>query len=119
MNRAALRMKRSLSGPSGGVAWNGTPSVLIMFENSRPSGPAISFFVYADCSFFSDDADQFTRDLLNEANVVIVPGLDFGSTTARQYVRISYATSMENLEEAVRRIGDFLRRKSDFSRSAI
>ena len=84
-----------------------------------PVMPDGAFYVYADCSFFSDDADQFTRDLLNEANVVIVPGLDFGSTTARQYVRISYATSMENLEEAVRRIGDFLRRKSDFSRSAI
>ena len=84
-----------------------------------PVMPDGAFYVYADCSLFSDDADQFTRDLLNEANVVIVPGLDFGSATAKQYVRISYATSMENLEEAIRRIGDFLRRKYDFSRFAI
>ena len=80
-----------------------------------PVMPDGAFFVYADCSFFSDDADQFTRDLLNEANVVIVPGLDFGSTTAKRYVRISYSTSMENLKEAIGRIDDFLRRKSDSS----
>ena len=84
-----------------------------------PVMPDGAFYVYADCSLFSDDADQFTRALLNEANVVIVPGLDFGSATASQYVRISYATSMENLEEAIRRIGDFLRQKSDVARSVI
>jgi len=39
--------------------------------------------------------------------VVIVPGLDFGPSTAHQYVRISYATSMENLQEAVRRLRVF------------
>ncbi len=76
-----------------------------------PVMPDGAFYVYADCSRFSDDADQFTRDILNEANVVIVPGLDFGPATARQYVRISYATSMENLQEAIKRIGNFLRKK--------
>ncbi|MES2047542.1 MAG: pyridoxal phosphate-dependent aminotransferase [Pseudomonadota bacterium] len=79
-----------------------------------PVMPDGAFYVYADCSRFSDDADQFTRDVLNEANVVIVPGLDFGPATASQYVRISYATSMENLQEAIKRIDDFLRRKFNF-----
>lgn len=73
-----------------------------------PVVPDGAFYVYADCSRFSDDADQFTRHLLNQAGVVIVPGLDFGEVGARRYVRISYATSIENLKEAVRRIGDFL-----------
>jgi aspartate/methionine/tyrosine aminotransferase len=73
-----------------------------------PVLPDGAFYVYADCSQFSDDADQFTRDVLNQAGVVIVPGLDFGPATAHQYVRISYATSMENLQEAISRIGHFL-----------
>ena len=73
-----------------------------------PVLPDGAFYVYADCSHFSDDADQFTRDVLNQAGVVIVPGLDFGPATARQYVRISYATSMDKLEEAMSRIGHFL-----------
>lgn len=84
-----------------------------------PVMPDGAFYVYADCSRFSDDADQFTRDILNQANVVIVPGLDFGPATASQYVRISYATSMENLQEAVKRIEDFLRKRSGLHLSAM
>ena len=75
-----------------------------------PVTPDGAFYVYADCSRWSDDADKFSRDLLTQAGVVIVPGLDFGPFTARQYVRISYATSMENLKEAVNRIGKFLQK---------
>jgi aspartate/methionine/tyrosine aminotransferase len=76
-----------------------------------PVTPDGAFYVYADCSGFSDNADLFTRDLLQKAGVVIVPGLDFGPYTARKYVRISYATSMENLQEAVLRIENYLRQQ--------
>lgn len=69
-----------------------------------PVTPDGAFYVYADCSMFSDDADMLTRDILNSAGVVLVPGLDFGPHTARNYIRVSYATSMANLEEAVRRL---------------
>lgn len=69
-----------------------------------PVTPDGAFYVYADCSTLSDDADRLTIDLLNRAGVVLVPGLDFGPYTARQYIRLSYATSMENLHEAVARM---------------
>lgn len=72
-----------------------------------PVTPDGAFYVYADCSALSDDADRLTIDILNEAGVVLVPGLDFGPFTARNYVRISYATSFENLQEAVRRLHVF------------
>jgi len=55
----------------------------------------------------SDDADQLTIAMLNDAGVVLVPGLDFGPFTARRYIRVSYATSMENLLEAVERLRVF------------
>jgi len=71
----------------------------------RPDG---AFYVYADCSALSDDADAFTIDMLNKAGVVLVPGLDFGPATAHRYIRLSYATSMENLQEAVRRLEEYL-----------
>lgn len=73
-----------------------------------PVQPDGAFYVYADCSAFSDDADQLTRDILQQAGVVIVPGLDFGVVGAKRYVRISYATSMENLVMAVERLALFL-----------
>jgi aspartate/methionine/tyrosine aminotransferase len=78
-----------------------------------PVTPDGAFYVYADCSALSDDADQLTIAMLNEAGVVLVPGLDFGPYTARRYIRVSYATSMENLHEAVERLRVFFaRRKS-------
>ncbi|HTN66027.1 MAG TPA: pyridoxal phosphate-dependent aminotransferase [Burkholderiaceae bacterium] len=72
-----------------------------------PVMPDGAFYVYADCSSIADDADRLSIEILNEAGVVLVPGLDFGPHTARQYLRISYATSMENLQEAMRRLREF------------
>jgi aspartate/methionine/tyrosine aminotransferase len=74
-----------------------------------PVTPDGAFYVYADCSALSDDADRLTLQMLNEAGVVMVPGLDFGPYTAHQYIRVSYATSMENLREAVSRLRGFFR----------
>lgn len=71
----------------------------------RPDG---AFYIYANCRQLSDDADAFTLRMMEEAGVVMVPGLDFGPYTARDYVRVSYATSMDNLREAVARLGRFL-----------
>jgi aspartate/methionine/tyrosine aminotransferase len=80
-----------------------------------PVTPDGAFYIYADCSRFSASADQFTRDLLNEAGVVIVPGLDFGVIGAERYLRISYVGSMDDLQEAVRRIAQFLDVKKPLS----
>ncbi len=80
-----------------------------------PVMPDGAFYVYAECSevFYPgvNDADTLTVAILNEAGVVLVPGLDFGLHTAQQYIRVSYATSMQNLEEAVRRLGVFFASK--------
>jgi aspartate aminotransferase len=43
--------------------------------------------------------------LLDEANVALVPGGDFGHD---DHTRISYATSMERIEKEVERIRRFL-----------
>jgi aspartate aminotransferase len=52
--------------------------------------------------------DEFATALLTEANVAVVPGSGFGVPTT---VRLSYATSLELLEEAVRRIDHFVKSK--------
>ena len=48
-------------------------------------------------------SEKFARFLLEEAKVVVVPGSGFGKH-GEGYIRISYATSYENLEEAMNRI---------------
>ncbi len=73
--------------------------------------PDGAFYVYADCSDLlkdGGDADTLVKDVLNQVGVSMVSGLDFGPYTAQHYIRLSYATSMENLQEAVRRLGLFL-----------
>lgn len=53
------------------------------------------------------DTFELSRLLLEKAHVALVPGEAFG---AQGYVRISYATSLERIEEGVRRIERFLSR---------
>ncbi|MDN4493838.1 pyridoxal phosphate-dependent aminotransferase [Ureibacillus aquaedulcis] len=52
--------------------------------------------------------DEFVTALLTEANVAVVPGSGFGLPST---IRLSYATSLENLEEAVRRMDNFVKSK--------
>jgi len=52
-----------------------------------------------------DDVDDFAQALLLKANVAIIPGSGFGSNNT---IRLSYATSIDLLEEAVRRIHAFV-----------
>ena len=84
---------------------------LLRLGFSIPVLPDGAFYVYVDCSRFSDDADALTRDILQETGVVMTPGLDFGLQDVQRYIRVSYATSMENLQEAVRRLEAYLERR--------
>lgn len=72
---------------------------------SKPGG---AFYLYMDCSRLTDDSYQFCVDLLEQAGVAITPGIDFGEYQAEKYVRFAYTTSIENLQEGVRRISEFL-----------
>ena len=75
-----------------------------------PVSPDGAFYVYADCSRLTDDATAFCRELLEQTGVAITPGVDFGETGARRFVRVSYATSMAKLEEAIARLANYLPR---------
>ena len=54
--------------------------------------------------------DPYARafDLLRETGVCVVPGRDFGTADTAGYVRISYANKREKLEEAVKRMEQYL-----------
>jgi aspartate/methionine/tyrosine aminotransferase len=71
----------------------------------RPQG---AFYIYADCSALTADAQQFCEDLLEQAGVAITPGIDFGSFNSTQYVRFSYANTLDRLREGVERIRAYL-----------
>jgi aspartate/methionine/tyrosine aminotransferase len=76
-----------------------------------PVVPDGAFYVYADCSEVAHaargDSAALTRAMLDDAGVVLVPGLDFGSYEPRKYIRLSYATALPHLHEAVERLASF------------
>jgi aspartate/methionine/tyrosine aminotransferase len=73
-----------------------------------PVTPDGAFYIYADVSRYADDSFAFVRALLRETGVCLVPGKDFGRAAPERYVRVSYATSLDRLEEAVERMRRFL-----------
>nr|VFK01296.1 MAG: Aspartate/methionine/tyrosine aminotransferase [Candidatus Kentron sp. LFY] len=73
-----------------------------------PVKPHGAFYLYADCSPFSEDSARFADDLLENAGVAITPGIDFGDNAPERHVRFAYTTSMENLHEGVERLRRYL-----------
>ena len=71
---------------------------------SIPAEPHGAFYVYADVG---RDARRFARELLEKEAVAATPGVDFGGNGTDRYVRFAYTRSMEDLEEAARRIARF------------
>jgi aspartate/methionine/tyrosine aminotransferase len=45
---------------------------------------------------------------MRSAHVAVTPGRDFGRVGSERYIRLSYASSMDRLELAVRRLGAVL-----------
>ncbi|MCX5542275.1 pyridoxal phosphate-dependent aminotransferase [Paraburkholderia sp. CNPSo 3076] len=84
---------------------------LVSLGFTVPVMPDGAFYVYADCSNVAHpaagDSDALTRAMLHDAGTVMVPGMDFGVAAPHQYVRLSYATAYERLEEAVERLHTF------------
>ncbi len=73
-----------------------------------PVAPEGAFYLYADCSRFTSDSQAFALELLQQAGVAITPGLDFGFHRPERHLRFSYANTIENLQEGVRRLAAFL-----------
>ncbi|MCP5428254.1 MAG: pyridoxal phosphate-dependent aminotransferase [Chromatiaceae bacterium] len=74
------------------------------------SVPQGAFYLYADCSAFSDDSFRFSSDLLETVGVAITPGRDFGDNQPERHIRFAYTTDIPKLKEGVDRITDFLRK---------
>ena len=72
-----------------------------------PAQPTGAFYAYADCGM---DGKRFALDLLENAGVAATPGIDFGSNRTKRYVRFAYTRSMDDLEEAARRLARFCAR---------
>ncbi len=71
--------------------------------------PKGAFYMFPNIKAFGMSSEEFAQFLLKEAHVATVPGSAFGSH-GEGYIRISYATAYEQLEEAFDRIEKAIRR---------
>ena len=69
--------------------------------------PNAAFYAFANAKRFSTDSYAFAFEILERAKVCVAPGVGFGKN-GEGYLRFSYANSMENIEEALRRLKVFL-----------
>ena len=69
-----------------------------------PVKPDGAFYVWTKVSGLGLPSSVLAERLLHEAGVAVVPGADFGHHAARDWLRFSYATSMDAIEEALARI---------------
>lgn len=83
-----------------------------LLETLHPNG---AFYVMVDVSkLFGKKCDgkviegsiDFAKAILEKEKVAVIPGIAFGNDN---YIRLSYATSMENIEEGIRRIEKFIK----------
>jgi len=65
--------------------------------------PLGAFYVLANARHLGRDSLQLAYDILDEVGVVATPGVDFGRQS-EGFLRFSYANSVENITEALRRL---------------
>ena len=109
----------ALTGPQHSVAemlkaYSGRREYVVRALNAIPgihcNWPDGAFYVYPNVSVFLEKSaigtpSDLSLRLLQEAHVAVVPGEAFGT---QKHLRISYATSLEQLEKGIQRLGDFL-----------
>lgn len=69
--------------------------------------PGGAFYAFPSIKETGLTSEQFAERLLLEERIAVVPGHVFGSG-GEDHIRCSYATSLDNLKEAVTRIGRFM-----------
>ena len=71
--------------------------------------PLGAFYVFPCIKSTGMTSQEFCEKLLQEEKVAVVPGNAFGES-GEGFIRCSYAYSIENIQEAVRRIENFVKR---------
>ena len=69
--------------------------------------PRGAFYVFVNAKKLNHDSHNLAFDILEKAHVAVTPGVDFG-LGGEGYLRFSYATSVDCIEEGIRRLGKYI-----------
>jgi aspartate/methionine/tyrosine aminotransferase len=73
-----------------------------------PVEPSGAFYLYVDVSVTSMTSHDFCWRLIDEFQVAVTPGTDFGANEADRYVRFAYTTGEQDIDLGLQRIGQAL-----------
>ena len=68
----------------------------------KPDG---AFYLFINIKGVSNDSMEFSKQLLAQEGVAVVPGIAFG---AEGYIRLSFATDIDTIREGIKRIERFV-----------
>ena len=74
----------------------------------RIAPPDGAFYVYANVRHLTGDSLSFCKELLLGTGVATAPGIDFDPDEGRHHIRISFAVSTPEVEEAIKRLEQWL-----------
>ena len=77
----------------------------IGLECFEPQG---AFYLFPSIKSTGMTSDEFCEKLLKEEEVLVIPGTAFGKS-GEGFIRCSYASSMENILESIKRIDNFIK----------
>ena len=69
--------------------------------------PTGAFYVFVRADHLGTDSLALAYDILEKAHVGVTPGIDFGPG-GEGHLRFSYANSLENIEEGLARLGNYI-----------
>jgi len=72
--------------------------------------PQAGLYFFVDVSYYGS-GDEICHQILNEVEVITIPGSGFGKA-GRDYIRLSFGTSPEDIEEGMKRLQKFFNSKS-------
>lgn len=112
---AALEALRSASEAKNAMVTAYDRRRRLMVHGFRQMGldcfePLGAFYVFPDISKTNLSSETFAEELLKEEKVAVVPGTAFGPS-GEGYIRCSYAYSTGQLQEALKRIANFVERR--------
>lgn len=74
-----------------------------------PVMPEGAFYLYVDIAHTGMPSDEFCWRLIEEYQVAVTPGKDFGMHNSDQFVRFAYTTGDESIDLGLQRIAQALR----------
>lgn len=81
-----------------------------------PVEPTGAFYFFVNFRHVDNDSLRLALDILENARVAVTPGIDFGEN-GEGFIRFTYANSLENIDEGMRRLCGYLDRRGALNRA--